>query len=456
MTPELPVSVESPSSCTHAAFEALTGAVLAHDERVAGHLNALIGLDPEHVRGWAVKAVFLMTLARSELIPAARDAAARARACLGHDPDERDYVLAAESLVAGDWHGAIALFDHLLERNPRDSMAAKLSHALRFMLGDAEGMLRSIEQVITRSGPDHRHAGFLLGCKAFALEECHRFEEAERTGRAAIEREPSDAWGMHAVSHVFEMTGRAADGLDWIERHPRAVWGCNNFRYHLLWHQALFRLDLGDTAGAVDLYDHFIRADRTDDFRDIANGASLLKRLELAGVDVQHRWEEMAVLCATRIEDRSLVFADLHYVMALAGAGRKGAARALAESLSGVPARSAQQGALAQSIGAGAAQAIIDHANGNYAAAADALLGLRPRMQAIGGSHAQRDIFEQVLLDSLVRCGHPQAKVLLRARLIGRGGNNGFAEALLRRQAGHPAARDVGWNASPAGLVAVA
>lgn len=438
-------SDSSGGSAVDAAYQRLVDAYLAHDRALSVRLDALMALDSRHVRGWAAKAIFMMSLARCELIPAAQDAARQARICLGDDLDDGLYVRAAECMAGGDWHGAIACFEQLLGRNPRDSMAAKMSHAVRFMLGDAQGMLRSIERVVARSGRSHHHAGFLLGCKAFALEENHRFQEAEFVGRSAVEREAADAWGMHAVSHVYEMTGRSDAGLAWIESHPQAIWGGNNFRYHLLWHQALFLMDLGDLTAALDLYDRYVRVDRTDDFRDIANGASLLKRLELAGVDVGDRWDEMAALCARRIADRSLVFADLHYVMVLAGAGQTDAARTLAGSLLANPARNALQSGLAHRIGAKAAEAVVDHAEGRHAAAAEKLLEVRLVLQAVGGSHAQRDIFEQIMLDAMVRSGHPQAAGLLLVRLGRRGGSNAFAQALLPQSYG-PSVRCAGWR----------
>ena len=88
-------------------------------------------------------------------------------------------------------------------------------------------------------------------------------------------------------------------------------------------------LDLGQTDAVLALYDGQIRCDRTDDYRDISNAASLLCRLELDGVDVGNRWEELAALAQNRTEDGSLIFADLHYLLALIGGDRGDARTAL-------------------------------------------------------------------------------------------------------------------------------
>ena len=114
------------------------------------------------------------------------------------------------------------------------------------MLGDASGMLASSARILDRWSPSGAGYGFLLGCHAFALEELGHFEAAERIGRRAVEIEPADAWGLHAVGHVYEMQGRTGQGIAWLEA-ARPAWSrCNNFTFHIAWHLALFQLERGE------------------------------------------------------------------------------------------------------------------------------------------------------------------------------------------------------------------
>ncbi len=81
---------------------------------------------------------------------------------------------------------------------------------------------------------------------------------------------------------------------------------------------------------------------------------------------------------------------------------------------------------------------------GRYAEAARHLLRARPDLPRIGGSIAQRDLFEQMLVESLIRSGDlASAEAMLRERLLRRGGHNGFAARRLARLAGgrRPAGR---------------
>jgi hypothetical protein len=48
---------------------------------------------------------------------------------------------------------------------------------------------------------------------------------------------------------------------------------------------------------------------------------------------------------------------------------------------------------------------MVAHGRGRWAEAADQLALALPRLVAIGGSHAQRDLFEQMYIDALQRCG---------------------------------------------------
>ncbi len=247
-------------------------------------------------------------------------------------PRERVYIEALALWLDEAPRRAAFRLEAILVDHPRDALALKLSHGLRFMLGDQRAMLESLQRHGAAFDDEHPFAAFIRGCHAFALEEQGHYDAAERLGRQAVALNPRDAWGRHAVAHVLEMTGRAEEGIGWLA-DGRSFAHANNLRFHIVWHLALFRLERRETAEVLRLYDEEIRAEPTDDYRDIANGASLLARLELADIPVGSRWEELAAKAEARIEDRRLVFADLHYLLALIGAGRTDGARTLADDL---------------------------------------------------------------------------------------------------------------------------
>ncbi|MQQ09998.1 tetratricopeptide repeat protein [Epibacterium sp. SM1979] len=399
--------------------------VLAHAAKTADHLGAVLQQAPEYALAHALKGLSLLMLGRSELLPMAQDALKTAKtyyeAAL---PRERKYVDAFEAWMLGRPTQAIQICETILDDHPCDSLAMKLSHGIRFIMGDNHGMRTSVERVMPAYEPDHAGRGYLLGCHSFALEETGAYEKAENAGRQALWMAPDDAWGLHSVAHVHEMTGNAKQGLEWLAGREEAWAHCNNFRYHVWWHKALMHLDQGQVDEAIALYDTEVRKDKTDDYRDISNATSLLMRLELEGVKVGNRWDELSELCANRTEDGSLIFADLHYLLALAGHDRAAETqRMVARIQADGQKRATESQERMAAPGIQAAQGLEAFGEGDYSKAFNHLTAARDTMQLAGGSHAQRDIFERITIDCGLRSGaFDAAEALLDDRRAKRGG----------------------------------
>lgn len=432
-----------PDAAAFDAWNAMMGAFMAHGASTSVHLGEVLERAPDHAGALACNGLFMALLGRREMMAEARSTYMAALRADGANRREATLVRALGRMIEGQPTSAVAELEGWLDLAPGDMLAVKLGHAIRFLLGDAAGMRASVERVMPAYDTDHAGRGYLLGCHAFALEETGDYAAARLAGRAALTLVPDDAWGLHAVAHVHDMTGDAAGGLDWLEGREAAWAHCNNFRFHVWWHKALMLLDVGRLDEALALYDADVRAERTDDFRDIANATSLLMRLELEGMDVGDRWEELADLSEGRTEDGCLIFADLHYMLALAKGGRAAAADRLL-------ARIAADGARAQcdvsermgTPGLSAADGVEAFAEGDYARAFKALSAARHTMARVGGSHAQRDVFERLTVDAGIRAGRlADAEAVLEDRTRRRGHEDGFAAArgaLIARAARRP------------------
>ncbi|WP_282091391.1 tetratricopeptide repeat protein [Epibacterium ulvae] len=388
-------------------WNAVQMAVLAHGASAAEHLGAVLTAAPDFAHAQAIKGLSLLMLGRSELLSMAQDALKAAKA--GYEaalPRERKYVDALESWMQGRPSEAIMHMEQILAVDPCDTLAMKLSHGIRFIMGDAHGMRASVERVMPAYAPDHAGRGYLLGCHAFALEETGSYDKAEIAGKQALWMAPNDAWGLHAIAHVHDMTGNAKGGLEWLTGREEAWAHCNNFRYHVWWHKALMHLDLGQIDQVMELYDTEVRKDKTDDYRDISNATSLLMRLELEGVSVGNRWEELSELCANRTEDGCLIFADLHYLLALAGRDQKTATKRMISRIQqDAKNRSNEAHDRMATPGCDAALGLEAFGDGDYATAFSRLHAARSSMQLAGGSHAQRDVFERMTIDAGLRAG---------------------------------------------------
>jgi len=402
-----PVQLTDPDAL-HAWNKTVRG-FLAHAASTPDHLQAVIEAAPDFALAKLAKGFFLLLLGRAELNGKARAIAAEIAVLEregGLDARERVYAAALQDWLGGSPSAAAARLDEVHRRWPCDALALKLAHAIRFILGQSVAMRQSLEAALGAYNEDHPFAGYVTGCHAFALEETGDYSAAERQGRRALELAGDDAWALHAVTHVYEMTGQSSFGARFVRSNEPAWRHCNNFGYHVWWHLALFHLDAGDHDAVLALYDDQIRSDKTDDYRDISNATSLLARLELEGVEVGARWEELADIAETRIDDGSVVFADLHYMLALTGAGRSGAAQRLCGRLECAGAQlGSEMARVAALTGHPVAEGLRAFANAEYLEAYQNLATARPHLQAIGGSHAQRDVFERMAIDAAILSG---------------------------------------------------
>ncbi|MEM6617181.1 MAG: tetratricopeptide repeat protein [Pseudomonadota bacterium] len=427
-----PISIASMAALN--CWNATVRGFLSHGAETPHHLSAVFDADPNCVRAYVAKGFFCQLLGRREMRDAATDAHAKALEkadLVGVDAYDRTLLRALSDLING--HGSVAAdrLDAMLPTRPADAFLVKLIHAIRFVMGDNQGMRASIEGVIEAFKDDAPASGFIHGCHAFALEETGDFEAAERAGRKALDMEPNDAWGLHAVAHVHDMCGTSLDGIRWLEGREAAWRHCNNFSYHVWWHLALFYLDRGDHDAVLNLYDTEVRPVHTDDYRDISNAASLLWRLQLEGCDVGTRWEEMAVIAENRVDDQCLAFADLHYMLALLGGSKTDAATQLLHSMRQTAAGSINDlGHVDRSVGVPMAYGLTAFAAGDYGTASAVMAKSMHQLQKVGGSHAQRDVFERIAIEACLRSGADlEMESLLDHRAARRGGTDAYAHS---------------------------
>ena len=261
----------------------------------------------------------------------------------------------------------------------------------------------------------------MLSCRAFAAEECGDYATAEASGRAAVALDPADLWAIHAVAHTLEMQGRRQEGVEWVDGLRPHFAGTNNIQHHVLWHQALYHLELGDHAAVLRLYDEGFRdldspvtQMQPDLYIDCQNAASMLWRLQRQGVDVGGRWAELADKAEARIGDNLSAFTLPHWMMALAATGRLEAGARMLDTM-----RGSAEGVL-RDAALPVCDAILRHARGDAAGAVAVMRPALDVMARLGGSHAQQDVLEQFFLLAARDASDAGAQRLLLDRVAAR------------------------------------
>ncbi|WP_326691056.1 MULTISPECIES: tetratricopeptide repeat protein [unclassified Streptomyces] len=337
---------------------------------------------------------------------------------------ERAHLQVASVWLAGDIERAGALLRELSVSWPRDTLALAVGHQIDFFTGNAGSLRDRIAGALSVWDEEDPHYGPLLGMFGFGLEESGQYARAEQVALSAVARNAGDVWGVHAVVHALEMQGRFAEGIGYLDARTED-WGAGNMMaVHNWWHYALYALEAGDPARALEIYDASLHHAGSDGLAlELLDAAALLWRLHLDGAHeaIGTRWGPLADAWAARGDGPHYAFNDTHAVMAYLGAGRLREAEALVAERTEWAARpwsGVTNHTMTGEIGLPVCRALIAFAQGRYGRAVDLLLPLRHRLQSFGGSHAQRDVVQRTLVEASLRAKRfALARMLLSERL---------------------------------------
>ena len=392
------------------AFDDTVWAYVGFSREPGVPLKRALQADPAMPMALCLQGYFMHLMGQPGLVAKARAAYESALKIGNATSREKSHIAALGAWCDGELEHCCAILEGILREYPRDFLALKLANYLYFYLGDAANVRNGPARALPHWDEGTPGYGHLLALHAFGLEESGDYAAAERAGRRATQINPADPWAVHSVAHVMEMQNRAAEGAAWIETLAPHWDTANFFRFHLWWHLALMRWSAGRTDEALALYDARVWADGSSENLSLCNDISMLARLELAGVDVGGRWDAAAEVVREQAGGTVLAFVDAHYALAL------GSVPPLQNQ--GTTAR------VHSAVGRAVCEGVVAWRLKDYARAANLLAPARKDLWKIGGSHAQRDLFVLMLIDSAARSGDKAlAGALLAERAVLRPGN---------------------------------
>ena len=422
----LPISTASANAA--AAFDHLIAGYLTQRADTPDRLLALLQADPDFALAHCMKGYFAMLAFKQASVPVAVEEARTAQSlAAGATPRERSHIAALSAWSEGELDRALATWESILRAHPLDVVAFRLAHFVNFWLGRPQDMVSSVERVIAAWSEDLPGYSSMLACQSFAHEEAGSYLAAEPVGRRAIELDPGDLWAAHAIAHVMESQGRRSEGIQWLTTLAPNWEGSHNLQHHLWWHCALFLLEHGDSAGALELYDTRFRnlaapltVASPDVYIDVQNAASMLFRLQRLGVDVGQRWEELADKAEARIGDCQSAFTLPHWLMALTATGRTAAAERMVEAMRAYSLGRGTVVPIVRDYVLPIARAQLAHAAGRHIEAVALMRPALGGMYRLGGSHAQQDVLEQLFVDAALKAGSTDDIRLAVERVAGR------------------------------------
>jgi len=407
------LSLSAPGSAAVERFDALIDDLYYYRLGVGDRMDALLQEFPEFVLAYVLKGYSLMTEGTLDAHPKARTHLLRSEA-LPANARERLHQEALRAWIAQDFSARAAAWEQILIEWPLDLLAFRQHTGTLFWSGDKRHQAEVSAGVAGHWGPRTPGYGHFLSAHAFAMEEVGQYAVAERCAREALALQPQDLWALHGLAHVFEMQGRAREGIELLSDAARFLNDYNLFRGHLWWHLSLFKFSQGRFDEVLELFDREVYPKSSTFYLDVQNGASLLARLEFQGVDVgSARWERLAQASLLNATQSTIWFTTVHHVMALTRSGRVSAVQSTFDYL-GSAGKNSAQAALAHELAQAAAAFYQDKPR----EALERMLAVRQRHGELGASHAQQDLYDQIMVMAALQLGDlPRVRQLLKARL---------------------------------------
>ena len=383
-------------------------------------LEAAIAADPDfalpHAARARLHAIRAQPAAARESIAAALQLVARSGT-----ERERSHVEVLSLLIDGQTTRALECTLAHLDAWPRDVLVMSLPLGA-FGLFAFSGMADHDQ---ARVDLCERHAGHLDADDWWFLTYrgwSHAENGAVAHGRALTERaldlRRANANAAHALAHAMYEGGAGEDAdrliAGWLPGYDRT----GILHGHIAWHGALVALERGDVEQALATYRQHVQPSASAGLplNIVSDTASFLWRLRVYGHAVPAGlWEAAAAYAEPLFPTAGFAFADVHKVMLAAAAADRPAAEARAAALTAL----VEAGTLAAGpVVPAVCRAALAFAEEDFAGCARLLQPLAAEAVRIGGSGAQREIVEDMLLVALMRSGQAaRARDLLDRRL---------------------------------------
>lgn len=409
----LALSSPSAAACEH--YVTGVDLLLSNQPGADIALNAALTLDTGFAMAHAALARHHQSWGRAA---DARTAIAKAHALLSAhsggtsiSPREQQHVAVLAAAIEGRATDALRLLLAHVNAYPRDALVLGLALGAFGLLAfsgrpDHDGVRLALCE---RLAPAYGDDWWFLGYLGWGHVEAGSLHAGERHIERSLELNGANANAMHAFAHLSYEQGRAAEAvgrLDGLTQHYELRALLHN---HLRWHAALGALAAGRIDQALDVYDRFLTpaAATAPLITALSDAVSLLWRIETAGYPCGvGRWQTLSQFVKARPYQATVAFLDVHVAALYAAAGEQAAFDELLQQM---------EGALAAGrMPAGPGVLALCHAlraqrSGDAALCAELIEANLGQIVRLGGSGAQRDLFEDTLTAAYAHLGDKPA-----------------------------------------------
>ena len=409
----LPVSTRSAEAVERydEAVELTLSANVGREEKLALAIEADDGFALAH-------AALALTLQFQGEMAGAKESAERAQTLVrGANRRERQHVEVIARLVGGDTAGATPLVREHLSEFPRDALLLSQNAILSNTSGRVDRHAVSLA-FLSSLAPAYGDDWYFLAVLGFIHHELDHFDESQRLSERAMALYPRNGLATHSLAHIFYETNDHTTGrgfLDgWMGDYPHGA----PLHCHLSWHQALFALSAGHYGRVMELYARDLDPTLVRARTLLFDTASILWRLDMYGcAEGPLPWAEVCDVAKRMTAKPGVAFADAHAALAYAGAGDSAAMAGLLADLTELGAQGRE---VVREVVLPLVLGIDAFGRGAYNEAIGHIEPVMPDLVRIGGSNAQREVFEDTLLQAYLRAGRFNDAQSLLKRRVGR------------------------------------
>lgn len=334
---------------------------------------------------------------------------------------EREHVLILSLAVSGQSAEALEKTLSHLETWPRDVLILSLPlgafglFAFSGMANHDQARVDLCERLASQYDGDD---WWFLTYRGWSHAENGSVTKGRNFAQRGLEMRRANANAAHAVAHAMFEQGatQEAEALieSWLPSYDRA----GMLHGHLAWHAALSALERDDPQRALEIYSERVQPSASFGLpiNIVSDAASLLWRLQAYGHKVpSDMWEEVERYAESRYSKPGPAFVEVHMGLLAAVTGTQRAAIERIEANS----QRAKDGTLpAGTVVPAIGLAALAFANAEYSECTRILEPVADDVVRVGGSGAQREIVEDMMLFALMRSGESaKARDLLDRRL---------------------------------------
>ena len=380
-------------------------------------IDEALALDPDFALAHCAKARSLATLGNTR--------EARLYAALGRDlathlsEREHGHANIIHLALHGESRQALRAVREHATAYPRDAVPLSFALGVYGLLGFGGFRDFHAQQAELLASVSHAWGEdwWFLAAFGWALVEAGRAEAGIPMLERALELNPDNANAVHGRVHGYYEEGMAVEGealIDaWLPGYARTA----VLHGHLSWHRALFALQRGDAQRATAIYRDSVRpaASRALPMFTTIDAASFATRAAVAGHPLSpEEIREIAAFAKRHYAKPGAPFVNAHLAMAYASVEDGDALARLERGVTTLLDEGAQPSGPVVAL---VCEAIAAYGQNRHQAAMERMLEALPDFERLGGSHAQRDVFVDLLISAALHAGAvKQAERVARER----------------------------------------